>query len=173
MAEASNFLIGANDEHGLNPPTAGKRTPIMPYINRSFYENEFNRAVKLAFMYACLRCGFNVYDVKPEIQDLGISPRVIRINRAGLTLLVTFAYNAFGTGQNFNSAQGIEVYYSPFNTQATQSRQLAEEIFEKLSKKNDTKTKITNDLITIKEAIQQLKELKELIKGKDEIGESL
>lgn len=132
MAEASNFLIGANDEHGLNPPTAGKRTPIMPYINRSFYENEFNRAVKLAFMYACLRCGFNVYDVKPEIQDLGISPRVIRINRAGLTLLVTFAYNAFGTGQNFNSAQGIEVYYSPFNTQATQSKQLAEEIFEKL-----------------------------------------
>ena len=41
MALASNFLIAANDEHGLNPPTAGKRTPIMPYINRSFYENEF------------------------------------------------------------------------------------------------------------------------------------
>ena len=43
MALASSFLIAANDEHGLNPPTAGKRTPIMPYINRSFYENEFNR----------------------------------------------------------------------------------------------------------------------------------
>ena len=41
MAVASNFLIGANDEHGLNPPTAGKRTPIMPYINRSFYENYY------------------------------------------------------------------------------------------------------------------------------------
>ena len=30
MAKASDFLIGANDEHGLNPPTVGKRTPIMP-----------------------------------------------------------------------------------------------------------------------------------------------
>ena len=25
-----DFLIGANDEHGVNPPTAGKRTPEMP-----------------------------------------------------------------------------------------------------------------------------------------------
>ena len=40
--EANNFLIGANDEHGLNPPTAGKRTPIISYLGRSFYENEFN-----------------------------------------------------------------------------------------------------------------------------------
>ena len=65
MAVASNFLIGANDEHGINPPTVGKRTPIMPYIGRSFYENEFNRQAKIDFMLACLRCGFNVYDVHP------------------------------------------------------------------------------------------------------------
>ena len=57
MAEARNFLIGANDEHGLNPPTAGKRTPVISYIGRSFYENEFNREAKLAFILACLRCG--------------------------------------------------------------------------------------------------------------------
>ena len=50
MANASEFLIAANDEHGLNPPTAGKRTPIMPYINRSFYENEFNKLAKLAVL---------------------------------------------------------------------------------------------------------------------------
>lgn len=30
MANASDYYIGANDEHGLNPPTAGKRTPVMP-----------------------------------------------------------------------------------------------------------------------------------------------
>ena len=41
MANASSFLIAANDEHGLNPPTVGKRTPFISYINRSFYENEF------------------------------------------------------------------------------------------------------------------------------------
>ena len=132
MAIASNFLIGANDEHGLNPPTAGKRTPIMPYINRSFYENEFNRKAKLNFILACLRCGFNVYDVKPEIQDISVSSRVVRSNRARLSLLVTFAYNAFGTGQNFNSSQGIEVYYSPYNPRPTESRQLSEEVFESL-----------------------------------------
>ena len=130
MADANNFLIGANDEHGLNPPTAGKRTPIISYLGRSFYENEFNREVKYEFILACLRCGFNVFDVKPEIQDISVSTRVVRVNRAGLSLLVTFAYNAFGAGNSFNSAQGIEVYYSPFNIYSTQSRQLAEEVFE-------------------------------------------
>ena len=39
--DASDFLIAGNDEHGVNPPTPGKRTPIMPYINRAIYENEF------------------------------------------------------------------------------------------------------------------------------------
>lgn len=132
MAIASNFLIGANDEHGLNPPTAGKRTPLISYIGRSFYENEFNRQAKLEFMLACLRCGFNVYDVKPEVQDISISTRVVRVNRARLSLLVTFAYNASGTGTSFNSAQGIEVYYSPYNSYPSESRRLAQDIFDKL-----------------------------------------
>lgn len=132
MAEARNFLIGANDEHGLNPPTAGKRTPVISYIGRSFYENEFNRQAKIAFILACLRCGFNVYDIHPEIQDTSVSTRVVRANRAGVNVLVTFAYNAFGTGLTFNSAQGIEVYYSPYNRFAQESRQLSEEVFEKI-----------------------------------------
>ena len=88
MAIASDFLIGANDEHGLNPPTAGKRTPVLPYINRSFYENEFNRLAKLDFMLACLRCGFNVYDIKPELQDVSVSNRVVRSRRANVNLIV-------------------------------------------------------------------------------------
>lgn len=132
MAVASDFLIGANDEHGLNPPTVGKRTPIISYIGRSFYENEFNSQAKLMFMLACLRCGFNVYDVHPEVQDVSVSTRVVRSNRAGLSLLVTFAYNASGDGTSFNSARGIEVYYSPFNSFATESRRLSELVFQKL-----------------------------------------
>ena len=132
MAVASDFLIGANDEHGLNPPTAGKRTPVINYIGRSFYENEFNNQAKLMFMLACLRCGFNVYDVHPEVQDISVSSRVVRANRAGITLLVTFAYNASGNGTTFNSARGIEVYYSPFNSFASESRRLSELVFEKL-----------------------------------------
>lgn len=132
MAVASDFLIGANDEHGLNPPTAGKRTPVISYIGRSFYENEFNSQAKLMFILACLRCGFNVYDIHPEVQDVSVSTRVVRSNRAGLSLLVTFAYNASGDGSTFNSARGIEVYYSPFNSFANESRRLSELVFEKL-----------------------------------------
>lgn len=132
MAIASNFLIGANDEHGLNPPTVGKRTPILPYINRSFYENEFNRQAKLRFIEACLRCGFNVFDVKPEIQDISITTRIRRINSQGLTLLVTFGYNAFGTGNNFNTANGFKVFYSSLNPFPNDSRVLSEEIYEEM-----------------------------------------
>ena len=132
MAVASDFLIGANDEHGLNPPTAGKRTPIISYIGRSFYENEFNRAAKYAFILACLRCGFNVLDVHPEVQDISVSARVVRTNRANANALVTFAYNASGDGLTFNSARGIEVYYSPFNTFSTESRQLSQLVFDEL-----------------------------------------
>ena len=136
MIEESKFLIGGNDEHGLNPPTVGKRTPILPYINRSFYENEFNFEAKNRFLEACLRCGFNVFDVKPETQDISISSRIRRINNAGLTLLVTFAYNAFGAGNNFNSANGFEVFYSNLNVMASDSKVLSEEIYEQILNAN-------------------------------------
>lgn len=132
MAKASDFLIGANDEHGLNPPTVGKRTPVMPYIGRSFYENEFNKQAKIDFILACLRCGFRVYDVHPEVQDVSISTRVVRTNRAGVSLVVTFAYNASGNGTTFNSAQGIEVYYSPYNSYSNQSRLLSQDVYNKV-----------------------------------------
>lgn len=125
------YYIGGNDEHGINPPTLGKRTPIMPGLNRQIYENEFNRAAKNYFLEACLRNGFSVYDVKPEDYDVSISERVRRINRQNLTLLVTFAYNAYT--EQFNSASGFEVFYSPLNSKAEQSRRLAENLNATLS----------------------------------------
>lgn len=128
MAVANNFIIGANDEHGLNPATPGKRTPIMPYINRSFYENEFNRQCKNDFIIALLRCGFNVFDVKEEITDVSVSVRVARINRQNLTYLVNFGYNAFGSGATFNSINGAINFYSPLNRFSEQSRLLSEDL---------------------------------------------
>ncbi|MCM1194531.1 MAG: peptidoglycan-binding protein [Firmicutes bacterium] len=128
----ATYYIGANDEHGQNPPTAGKRTPVMPYLNTPIYENQFNRPAKIKFMQACLRNGTAVYDVKPELQDLSVTQRVRRINSQNLTMLVTFGYNAFGSGNSFNSAQGISTFYSVNNAQARLSRILAEEIYEKL-----------------------------------------
>ena len=125
-----DFYIGANDEHGVNPPTLGKRTPVMPGLNRQIYENEFNRAAKNYFIEACFRQGFSVYDVKPEQYDVSITQRVIRINRQNLTLLVTFAYNAFG--DTFNSASGVTTYYSPLNPKPSQSQELATDIYQQL-----------------------------------------
>ncbi len=124
------YYIGANDEHGVQPPTPGKRTPVVPGLERQIYENEFNRAAKNKFIEACLRQGFSVYDVKPELYDISITERVRRINRQNLTALVTFAYNAYGT--DFNSTSGLEVFYSPSNPKATQSRQLATDMYERL-----------------------------------------
>ncbi len=128
MADADRFLIGANDEHGQNPPTVGKRTPIMPYIGRSFYENEFNRPAKYRFLIACLETGFNIYDVKSELKDIPISERVSRIIRQGLTLLVTYAYNAAADPSVFSQANGFTVYYSRENRYAALSRLLAYDI---------------------------------------------
>lgn len=130
----NQYIIGANDEHGVNPPTAGKRTPVMPNLNRQIYENEFNRAAKNAFIEACLRNGFRVFDVKSEWQDIPVPIRVSRVNRQDLTLLVTFAYNAFGRGTTFNSASGVTVYYATANRYPTASRQLAEEVYVALLK---------------------------------------
>lgn len=125
-----DYYIGANDEHGINPPTQGKRTPVVPELNRQIYENEFNRAAKNKFIEACMRQGFSVYDVKPELYDVSVSNRVTRINRQNLTALVTFAYNAYIT--TFNSSSGLEVFYSPSNPKSTESRRLAENMYVEL-----------------------------------------
>ena len=127
-----DFYIGANDEHGVNPPTPGKRTPYIAELGRQIYENEFNRAAKNAFIEGCMRQDFSVYDVKPEQQDISISQRVQRINSQNLTLLVTFAYNAFG--EEFNDASGLEVFYSPLNRRSSESRRLAQNLYDELTK---------------------------------------
>lgn len=126
----SNFLISANDEHGVNPPTLGKRTPQMPYINRQIYENEFNYAAKNVYLADCLRIGFNVFDVKPNRQDLSLSARVQAVNNAGPTVLLTFAYNAFGDGTMFSGANGVETFYSPQNVFAEESQNFAQSIYD-------------------------------------------
>ena len=124
------YYIGVNDEHGVNPPTPGKRTPVVPGLNRQIYENEINRATKQFFIESCMRNNLSVYDVKPELNDISISERIRRINRQNLDLLVTFAYNAFG--ENFNNASGVEVFYSPINQFANESKSLSDNIYQQL-----------------------------------------
>ncbi len=129
----ANLLIAGNDEHGLLPqPTAGKRTPIMPYVNRSFYENEFNQAAKDYFLMACRRCGFRTLNVKPEQTDVSLGERARRVNNARANALVTFAYNASGSGTTFNSARGLEVFYSTYSPVSSQSRILGERVYNNI-----------------------------------------
>ena len=127
-----NYLIAGNDEHGVNPPTLGKRTPNMPYINRQIYENEWNYAVKNAFLADCLRIGFYIFDVKPNRQDISISSRVTAINRAQPSCVVTFGYNAFGDPNSFSSPNGLEVFYSPLNAFANRSQLLSQSIYDQV-----------------------------------------
>ncbi len=135
MAQASQFLIAGNDEHGMNPPTAGKRTPIMPYIDRPFFENEFNRPAKQRFLGVCARIGFNTFDVHPEVTDTSVSTRVTRTNRAGVSCVITFAYNAT-VNENFNSTAGTLIYYSTTNPYRTASRTLSGLISESIGAYN-------------------------------------
>jgi len=127
---ASDYVIAGNDEHGVLPPTLGKRSPTMPYINRAIYENEANYMMKNYFLADCLRVGFYILDVKPNRQDLSISSRVVIVNTAKPTLVLTFGYNAYGDGTTFNSASGTEAFYSPLNVYAEQSKVLATNIYD-------------------------------------------
>lgn len=146
MATASNFLIAVNDEHGLNPPTVGKRTPIMPYLNRSFYENEVNRECKLRLLASLSRCGFNVYDVKSEIVDVPVSERVRRVNRVGSDALITFGYNAYGNGATFNNIRGFCVFYSNESRYPSNSRLLSLDVSEGLASLLDGRNLFTAPL---------------------------
>lgn len=132
MANASDYRIAGNDEHGIDPPTYGKRTPIMPYINRPFYENEFNRPAKNYFLAHSARLNFRTFDAKPEKQDVSISTRVRRVNESGSSLVVTFAYNAT-VNERFNSYGGLEVFWSAQNSQATRSRLLSNAVYAETS----------------------------------------
>lgn len=133
-AAATDYLIAGNDEHGLDPPTTGKRTPVLPYLRYQFYENEFNSGAKQYFLQACKRIGFRTYDVKPEKQDISVSERVRRINTANPNAVVTYAYNAFGDGLTFNGVSGVEVIYSNSNASAQNSLRLSNLFYNQLLK---------------------------------------
>lgn len=132
MARASDYIIAGNDEHGLNPPTPGKRTPVLPYINRSFYENEFNRQAKYAFLAGVARCGFRTFDAHPETTDISVGSRVRRVNAIRANALITFGYNAYGGGLTFNNANGYLVFYSLRSRYPSQSKLLSVDVSDGL-----------------------------------------
>ena len=97
-------------------------------MGRSFYENEFNKEAKRYFLEACKRQGFRTLDVKPSNFDVSLSTRVQIVNNKRPNVLVTFAYNGYGDGTQFNSVNGFEVIYSKLNPDANKSKILANNI---------------------------------------------
>ncbi len=132
MARASDFIIASNDEHGIDPPTAGKRTPTLPYINRSFYENEFNRQAKYRFLASVARCGFRTFDAHPQLSDTTVGSRVRLVNSVRASALITYGYNAYGGGLTFNNANGYLVFYSNLSRYPARSKLLSVDISDGL-----------------------------------------
>ncbi len=121
---AADFTIAANDEYGI-PPC---RSPVMPYINRSIYAGEFTTAVKLRFLQALLRIGFNVFDAHPEPVNLSDGAIASRVNAARPERLVTFGYNFYGSGNVFTRASGFVTQYMPHTSFSHDSRAFCEDI---------------------------------------------
>lgn len=138
----TDYLIAGNDEHGLSPlATPGKRTPYISSVGRSFYENEFNKEAKRYFLEACTRQGFKTLDVKPSNYDVSLTTRAQIVNNKQPNVLVTFAYNGYGDGTNFNSVNGFEVFYSTLNVEASKSRALANNIINYLDNGTNQKNR--------------------------------
>lgn len=115
------FKVGVDDGHGLNPPTAGKRTaPFERNIlidgitipkGRVIFENEFNREAKKHFILAGRRCGLDVVDAHPTDIDTALSERQGIIRKAGCDVSISFHYNAAGSAPAWrNTAKGLVLY---------------------------------------------------------------
>ncbi|AYP68733.1 N-acetylmuramoyl-L-alanine amidase precursor [Bacillus phage vB_BpsS-36] len=108
MTKASDFTVTVDAGHGLNPATAGKRTPPIPELGgRVILEREFNEPTKNLLMQELRRIGFKVVDVAPELHDVPLSTRVTRSDNAKSNLHVSVHYNAFQG--RWGTHGGIEV----------------------------------------------------------------
>lgn len=125
----AGFIIAVNDAHGL---ASGNRTPIMPFVGRSFYENEANALCKTYFAEECLRCGLSIYDVKPESNDVDTATRMTRLVRSAPDVCVTFSYGAYGSGRRFNSKCGVTARPSSTRFSAL-SRALSQDVAERFN----------------------------------------
>ena len=84
--------IALDDGHGME--TAGKRTPYLPEIGRSYRENEFNSAVVKILDEELKRHGFKTLLTAPTDADTPLATRTNAANKAGVDLFISIHYNA-------------------------------------------------------------------------------
>lgn len=119
--------IAIDAGHGYD--TAGKRTPPMPQdidfnqdgiidVKQGERIKEHTANVGVAFLLSeeLERCGFEVIkigfdDENPEDdEDISLEERQKAIKKAKCDYSISIHFNAFGDGESFNSAEGMEVY---------------------------------------------------------------
>lgn len=124
---SNDMVIAIDAGHGWDTP--GKRTPPLPFdidLNKDgvidFKEGErikehlANVGVASRLSKELKRCGFKVVKVgfKDENYednvDLPLKDRHKRIKKSKSSLSVSIHFNAFGDGETYNSANGIEIY---------------------------------------------------------------
>ena len=105
-----SYLIALDDGHGNN--TKGKSTASIPGLNYAVKENQFNLDVVNQINTNLRRCGFKTLLVAPELEDVSMTIRTDRANKAKADLLVSIHYNAYD-GKWESTAQGVSVHVFP------------------------------------------------------------
>ena len=115
--------------HGIDTP--GKRSP-----DGRFREYLWNRWIAADVVAALLADGIDASLLVPETNDIALSTRVRRANKActevgaGNVLLVSIHANAAGDGSRWMNAQGWSAYTSPGKTKADAAAEAFYDAFE-------------------------------------------
>ncbi len=141
-----NLLVCIDNGHAST--TGGKRSPYAAYKTPpalELYEYKFNRLVAKRLKEKLEEVGVEVYMVCPEVdRDISLTNRYTRANNAAAAakkkaVLVSIHANAYGTGKEWNSANGWCAYTTKGQNNSDKFAEClynaAEEIFVPLGKK--------------------------------------
>lgn len=139
----SKYLIAVDDGHGME--TMGKRTvPLkskLEFRGKTFkkgdaiHENDFNENLMELFIDGCKRHGIDTLQLAPGDSDVSLQNRVIKANKAGADILVSFHANALSGDSWQSKAYGLVVIHHE-NCQS-KTKELAKNVYNYLSKEVD------------------------------------
>lgn len=107
-------------DNGHSRQTPGKRSPLFDDGVTRFYEWEYNRKIaRELHKRLCAEGICNVLLVPEDDYDVPLTERANRANKYGKdSLFISIHINAFGDGNEWNSARGWSVYTSKGNTRS-------------------------------------------------------
>lgn len=137
--------IAVDCGHGANTP--GKRSPKMPCNidfekdgiidvkkGQSIREHQGNVGVGKYLAKELERCGFKVYRCAFGSRDVSLRERQQFVKKNKCKYSISVHFNAVGSGQTFNSANGVEVLYHSNSGLAKKSKSLAKRVVKEMAK---------------------------------------